>query len=114
MVAGTMTATSIGITMRTLSDLGRGHSREGQIVLGAAVLDDIMGVLLLAILFNVVTRGSVDLVGSGKILLFMAIFFASAPTLAKSISYLVRHWERSSEIPGLVPTSIVSLVLFLA
>ena len=114
LVAGTMTATSIGITMRTLSDLGRGHSREGQIVLGAAVLDDIMGVLLLAILFNFVTRGSVDLVGSGKILLFMAVFFAIAPTLAKSISYLVRHWERSSEIPGLVPTSIVSLVLFLA
>ncbi len=114
LVAGTMTATSIGITMRTLSDLGRSHSREGQIVLGAAVLDDIMGVLLLAILFNFVTSGSVNLVGSGKILLFMAIFFAIAPTLAKSISYVVRHWERSSEIPGLVPTSIVSLVLFLA
>jgi len=39
LIAGTMTATSIGITMRSLADLGRGNSREGQIVLGAAVLD---------------------------------------------------------------------------
>ena len=42
-VGGTMTATSIGITVRVLSDLNRQNSSEGQIVLGAAVLDDILG-----------------------------------------------------------------------
>jgi Kef-type K+ transport system membrane component KefB len=114
LIAGTMTATSIGITMRTLSDLGRGQSREGRIILGAAVLDDILGVLLLAILFNFVTSGSVDLAGTSKILLFMFIFFMIAPAMAKSISYIVHRWEAFSEIPGIVPTSIVSLVLFLA
>ncbi|HEY5738542.1 MAG TPA: cation:proton antiporter, partial [Gammaproteobacteria bacterium] len=67
MVAGTMTATSIGITMRTLTDLGRAHSHEGHIVLGAVVLDDILGVLLLAILFNFITLGSVDLAGTWRI-----------------------------------------------
>ena len=114
LIAGTMTATSIGITMRTLADLGRGQSREGRIILGAAVLDDIMGVLLLAILFNFVTSGSVDLAGIGKILLFMTIFFMIAPAMAKSISYIIHRWESVSEIPGMVPTTIVSLVLFLA
>lgn len=114
LIAGTMTATSIGITMRTLSDLGRGQSREGHIILGAAVLDDIMGVLLLAILFNFITHGSFDLVGTSRILLFMFIFFMIAPAMAKVISYVIRRWESFSEIPGIVPTSIVSLVLFLA
>jgi len=114
LIAGTMTATSIGITMRTLSDLGQGQSREGRIILGAAVLDDIMGVLLLAILFNFITSGSVDIAGTSKILLFMVVFFMIAPAVAKSLSYIVNRWEAVSDIPGLVPTTIVSLVLFLA
>ncbi len=114
MVAGTMTATSIGITMRTLTDLGRAHSHEGHIVLGAVVLDDIFGVLLLAILFNFVTQGSVDLAVTWRILLFMLVFFLIAPAIAKTISYIIRHWEAVSETPGMVPTTIVSMVLFLA
>ena len=114
LIAGTMTATSIGITMRTLGDLGRAHSREGQIILGAAVLDDILGVLLLAILFNFVTQGSFDWHATARILLFMTVFFLCAPALAKSLSYVIGRLDRSSEIPGLVPTSLVSLVLFLA
>ncbi len=114
MIAGTMTATSIGITMRTLSDLGRDQSHEGRIILGAAVLDDIMGVLLLAILFNFATSGEMDYIGTSRILLFMFVFFVIAPAAAKSISYIVHRWEAISEIPGMVPTSIVSLVLFLA
>jgi Kef-type K+ transport system membrane component KefB len=114
LIAGTMTATSIGITMRTLSDLGRGQSREGRIILGAAVLDDIMGVLLLAILFNFITSGSVDLASTARILLFMVVFFLIAPAMAKSISFIIHRWERVSEIPGMIPTTVVSLVLFLA
>jgi Kef-type K+ transport system membrane component KefB len=114
LVAGTMTATSIGITMRTLSDLGRNNSKEGQIVLGAAVLDDILGVLLLSILFDFSSNGDIDLASVARILIFMTVFFLIAPTLAKFISYLIRKHEPVSPIPGLVPTTIVSLVLFLA
>ncbi len=102
LIAGTMTATSIGITMRSLVDLG------------AAVLDDILGVILLAFLFDFATNGEVDLASASRILLFMAVFFLIAPTLAKSISYLIRRFESLSLIPGIVPTAIVSLVLFLA
>ena len=114
LIAGTMTATSIGITMRSLSDLGRHSSKEGQIVLGAAVLDDILGVLLLAILFDFSVNGQIDLLGASRILLFMIVFFLIAPTLAKSFSYLIGRFESFSKIPGVVPTTIVSLVLFLA
>jgi Kef-type K+ transport system membrane component KefB len=49
-VAGaTLTATSVGITARVLADLGRLQTPEGQIILGAAVLDDIMGLVILAV-----------------------------------------------------------------
>lgn len=113
-IAGTMTATSIGITMRSLNDLGRGNSREGKIVLGAAVLDDILGVLLLAIIFDFSQNGEIDFAGAGRIVLYMAIFFLVAPTVAKSISFLIRRFESISKIPGIVPTTIVSLVLSLA
>jgi Kef-type K+ transport system membrane component KefB len=114
LIAGTMTATSIGITVRSLADLGRANSREGKIVLGAAVLDDILGVLLLAILFDFSQNGMIDFGGAARILLYMVVFFMVAPTVAKSISYLVRRFESISKIQGIVPTTIVSLVLFLA
>ena len=114
MIGGTMTATSIGITMRILTDLGQSNSKQGQIILGAAVLDDILGVLLLAILFDFSQTHEINVANAGRILLFMAIFFMVAPTMAKAISYLIRRFEPISMIPGIVPTSIVSLVLFLA
>lgn len=114
MVAGTMTATSIGITMRSLSDLGEHHSRQGQIILGAAVLDDIMGVVLLAIFFDFAMTRQVDYFGAVRIILFMTAFFLLAPVLAKTVSYIVKRFEPQSALPGIVPTTIVSLVLFLA
>ena len=49
-----LTATSIGISARTLSDLGQLETREGQIVLGAAVLDDIVGLVILSVVSSLV------------------------------------------------------------
>ena len=49
MAGATLTATSVGITARVLSDLGRLHDPEGQIILGAAVIDDILGLMILTV-----------------------------------------------------------------
>jgi Kef-type K+ transport system membrane component KefB len=55
LVAGAaLTATSVGISARVLSDLGRLDSPEGQIVLGAAVLDDIIGLVILSVVAGIV------------------------------------------------------------
>lgn len=113
-VGGTLTATSIGITVRVLSDLGRQHHREGQIVLGAAVLDDILGVLLLAMIYEFSIGGGISLVNASKVLLFVSIFFILAPLAAMVMSRLIRKLDKISETPGLIPTTIVSLVLFFA
>ena len=49
-----LTATSVGITARVLSDLGRLHEKESQVVLGAAVIDDIVGLIILAVVVEIV------------------------------------------------------------
>ncbi|WJW76312.1 cation:proton antiporter [Thiohalobacter sp. IOR34] len=113
-VGGTLTATSIGITVRVLSDLRRQHGPEGQIVLGAAVLDDVLGVVLLALLYEFSIGGGVSLLNAGKVLLFVGAFFVLAPVAARLISLLIKHFDSLSDTPGLLPTTIVSLVLFFA
>jgi Kef-type K+ transport system membrane component KefB len=113
-VGGTLTATSIGVTMRVLSDLGRHQSREGRVVLGAAVLDDIMGVVLLAVLYEFSIGGGVNLTNAGKVLLFVGVFFLMAPVAAKAISAVIDRFDAVSPIPGLIPTTILSLVLLFA
>ena len=113
-IGGTLTATSIGITIRVLSDLKRQHEKEGQIVLGAAVLDDVLGVVLLALLYEFSIGGGVSLVNASKVLIFVGAFFVLAPLAAKLMSLLISRYDSISEIPGLIPTTIVSLVLFFA
>lgn len=49
-VGGTLTATSVGITARVLGDMGLSKSKEARVILGAAVADDIIGLLVFGIL----------------------------------------------------------------
>ena len=113
-IGGTLTATSIGITVRVLSDLRRQQKKEGQIVLGAAVLDDVLGVILLALLYEFSIGGGVSMTNVSKVLIFVGAFFLLAPLAAKLISLLIRRFDSFSGIPGLIPTTMVSLVLFFA
>jgi Kef-type K+ transport system membrane component KefB len=57
-IGATLTATSVGITARVLKDLGATGTREGQIILGAAILDDILGLMVLAVITGIVTAAS--------------------------------------------------------
>ncbi|WP_197443770.1 cation:proton antiporter [Maioricimonas rarisocia] len=57
-LGATLCATSVGITARVLKDLGRSQQRESQIILGAAVIDDVLGLVVLAIVSGVITQGA--------------------------------------------------------
>jgi len=113
-VGGTLTATSIGVTVRVLRDVRRQNSYEGQVVLGAAVLDDVMGVLLLAVFYDFSRSGEVNLQDLGQVSLLITAFFVLAPVVAKVISFLISHYRRVSQLPGLVASTILSLVMFFA
>jgi Kef-type K+ transport system membrane component KefB len=60
-VGAALVATSVGITARVLGDLGYLASLEARIILGAAVVDDILGMIVLAIVAGVGETGAVDL-----------------------------------------------------
>ncbi|MEE4301723.1 MAG: cation:proton antiporter [Pseudomonadales bacterium] len=113
-IGGTLTATSIGVTVRILRDVRRQDSREGQIVLGAAVIDDILGVLLLAVLYDFSQTGVPSLAHLGELALFIGVFFVLAPVAAKLTSLVLGRYHSVTEMPGLVATLIVSLVMVFA
>ncbi len=54
-VAGTLAATSVGVTARVLKDLGKSNTKEARIILGAAVADDVIGLVVLAVVSGLVT-----------------------------------------------------------
>lgn len=86
-VAATLGATSIGISANVLQGLGRLQSREGQIIIGAAVGDDVLGLVILAVVSGVVVSGSVDLVEIAVIfsvsLLFLIGVVALGPVIVR-------------------------------
>ena len=57
-LGATLCATSVGITARVLKDLGRSQDRESKIILGAAVIDDVLGLVVLAIVSGVIQQGA--------------------------------------------------------
>ena len=77
-----LAATSVGITARVISDLGQMHRRESKIILGAAVIDDVLGLIVMAIAIGMVNAvnqgGSVDIMSLGMIVVKSLAFFVVA------------------------------------
>lgn len=78
-----LTATSVGITARVFKDLGKLQTRESQIVLGAAVIDDVMGLIILAVVSAIVTVGSITAGAVGLIILKALLFLGGAIVLGQ-------------------------------
>jgi len=113
-VGGTLTATSIGVTIRVLSGLGLRHGAVAQVVLGAAVIDDVIGVILIAILYEFSVNGGFSWMNFGNVVLSITAFIIVTPVASKVFTLIVQQLEPMSEMPGLVPVSTVVLVLFFA
>jgi len=73
-VGATLCATSIGITARVFKDMGKLNIPEAKIVLGAAVIDDILGLIILAVVAGIISSGSIQPVEI-LIILLKAILF---------------------------------------
>lgn len=78
-----LTATSVGITARVFKDLGKLQLRESQIVLGAAVIDDVMGLVILAVVSAIVVSGTVTTGAVGVIILKAVAFLGGAIILGR-------------------------------
>jgi Kef-type K+ transport system membrane component KefB len=78
-----LTATSIGITSKVLSELGQLKSKEGQIIVGAAVIDDILGIIVLAVVASLAKTGEVDLVNVIYLIVSATVFLLGSILLGK-------------------------------
>ena len=75
-VAATLSATSIGITARVLSEMKKLNTREAKTILGAAMLDDVLGLIILAIVSSIVIGGVFEMTQILQIAFSALLFFA--------------------------------------
>ncbi|HEX2384407.1 MAG TPA: cation:proton antiporter [Acidimicrobiales bacterium] len=99
-VASALTATSVGITARVFGDLRALATTEARIVLGAAVADDVMGLVVLTVVVRLVTQGSVSFLSvSGIVLIavgFLVVGGFAGLRLAPPLFALVERVSRST------------------
>ncbi len=107
-----MTATSIGITASVFGELKYLKTREGQTVIGAAVLDDILGIVILAVVVAVAGGGSLEIGPILKLLVAAAVFVAASlflsRTAAPAFDWLLDQLKAPGEV---VVASFVVLCL---
>ena len=107
-----MTATSIGITASVFGELKMLRSREGQIVIGAAVLDDILGIVILAVVVSLAGGGSLEVGPILKLVAAAVVFVVAAiglsRTAAPAFDWLLDRLKAPGEV---IVASFVVLTL---
>ena len=87
-IGSVLCATSVGITARVLKDLGKLSLRESRIILGAAVIDDVIGLMILAVVIGAVTATM-----AGGSLSFVHVFWIAAKTAAFFVgAFAIGHY----------------------
>jgi Kef-type K+ transport system membrane component KefB len=116
-LAATLCATSVGITARVFKDLGLLQSKEAQVILGAAVIDDVLGLIILAVVSGIAASGGVSLGEVARITALSAAFLGAVMILGERLvrrlvpvmSYLDRH-----HVKLLFPLALAFLMAWLA
>ena len=119
-VGATLAATSVGITARVLKDMRKMDTKEAKIILGAAVVDDVLGLIILAVVSGLVT--SIGAGGSGEIdmmqvlaIIGKAVLFLGAAVLAgRLLAGRVLHIGSLARVGGMPVVLSVSWCFLLA
>lgn len=105
-----LTATSIGITAKVLQEMGQLQSNEGQIILGAAILDDILGIVILALALSLVETGEIEVSGLIMLTVKAAAFVLLAVVLNRYFCPLFsKNVERFNNPAALLLFALVFL-----
>ncbi len=114
-IGATLTATSVGITARVLKDIGILRWSESQIILGAAVADDVIGLLILAVVSGLVQGESLTVWQVVKVLVLALVFLVGALTVGLKASHiLLRIAEQMRARAALVTAALVFCFLLAA
>jgi len=106
-VGATLAATSVGITARVLKDLNKTETKEARIILGAAVVDDVLGLIILAVVSGLVK--SIDAGGGGEVELGpvmwiigkSVVFLALAVVVGRILAGKVLHFGAQFKVAGM-------------
>ena len=94
-IGATLSATSVGITAMVLQEMKMQQTETARIILGAAVFDDVLGLLMLAVVSGIVVTGSVDLINVAMIIVMASLFLLAAVYLGPYfIRFIVRLFHR--------------------
>jgi Kef-type K+ transport system membrane component KefB len=103
-----LTATSIGITAKVLAELQRLSSREGQIIVGAAVLDDVLGIIVLAVVASLAKTGEIQVGNIIYLVVGASVFLVGSIFLGRLLSpYFVAIVDRLQTRGGLLLSSLI-------
>lgn len=117
-IGAILCATSVGITARVFKDLGKLNTREARIILGAAVIDDVLGLLILAVVAGAIkaaaTGGALSMVEVGFIALKSLAFLVGSIVIGHFLMPRVLRGAGRLETRGVLLTLAISSCLALA
>lgn len=117
-IGATLCATSVGITARVLTDLGKISARESKIILGAAVIDDVLGLVILAVVSGVIAAsnsgGTLETFDVVAIVLKAAGFLVGAIVIGSWLSPRLFRLASKLQIRGLLLSLSLAFCFFLA
>lgn len=117
-LGATLCATSVGITARVLGDIGKLKSKEARVILGAAVIDDILGLIILALVIGIISSGSVQLGEVARIIILSTVFIAVVMIFGeKAVSWCVRKFYNvfnKMQVKLLFPLALAFMMAALA
>ncbi|ODS31675.1 MAG: Na+/H+ antiporter [Candidatus Scalindua rubra] len=99
-VGSTLCATSVGIKARVLKDMGKLQTTEAKIILGAAVLDDIIVLFILAIVTDIVVMGSVNPFHIARTSMFSILFLSGAIFMGLKLAPFLGYYTTHMKVEG--------------
>ncbi len=112
-IGATLTATSVGFSARVLQDLGKLTTPEGNIILGAAVIDDVLGLVILSVIMGLAESGTVSWLAAIRTAVLAFLFLG----VAILIGIRCGHWftgivNRMNSRGKLIVAAMVPVLLF--
>jgi Kef-type K+ transport system membrane component KefB len=114
-LGATLAATSVGITGRVFRDLGKLKMPEAQVVLGAAVIDDVLGLVILAVVSSLVEAGTVSVFEVTMIIAKAVLFLGGSIAIGRAVApHLLRWVSRLDSSHSMLFSLVLVAGLFMA
>lgn len=113
-VGATLTATSVGITARVLTDIGKISTTEARIIIGAAIIDDVIGLLILAVVEGLAQTGTISMLEVVKLCALAVGFLAVAMGIGLLTARPLFELVDRMRVQGVLVTLAIAFALALA